>query len=327
MAGDLQQGPRRAVVLGAGGVLGAAWMVGSLVALRDALGVEARDADLLVGTSAGSVLAALLAAGCSAEDLLASQRSAEGLLPLPGGRTVGFDHDTGTGGWLPARPSPPPASPALLRRGLRDRHVPPLATFWAAMPGGRGSLEPLRTALADACGPGWPRPGLALPALDFATGERRLFTAASGIPVADAVVASCTAPLWYAPAELGGRTYIDGGVASITSADLLAELPADRRVDEAYVLAPLASLVPDAPRDLASRLERRWRRRETRKVLEEVRAGASRGTRVVLLTPGPEDLAVMGANLMDPRRRSAVLETALRTTSRALARTSLGVAG
>ena len=52
---------RRAIVIGGGGVLGGTWAVGALSALEKELGITASDADLLVGTSAGSVLAALIA--------------------------------------------------------------------------------------------------------------------------------------------------------------------------------------------------------------------------------------------------------------------------
>ena len=66
-------GPRRGLVLGGGGVLGAAWMVGALRALEDELGVDLRDVECLVGTSAGSVLAGLLGAGVAVADLVAHQ--------------------------------------------------------------------------------------------------------------------------------------------------------------------------------------------------------------------------------------------------------------
>ena len=71
--------PRRALVLGAGGVLGAAWSIGALNALVDIEGFDPREADVIVGTSAGSVLAALLGAGLTPRELADHQRG----LPLP----------------------------------------------------------------------------------------------------------------------------------------------------------------------------------------------------------------------------------------------------
>ncbi|NHC43715.1 patatin-like phospholipase family protein [Motilibacter aurantiacus] len=307
----------RGVALGAGGVLGAAWEVGALCALSEVLGVDARAADVLAGTSAGSVVAATLAAGVSAEQL----RDFHLGLPLPEGLTVAWDHETGTGGARPARPGRMPASPALLARALRRRgEVPWVTALWAAAPRGRGSLAALRTAVDAMVGPGeWaPRPNVWIPAVDFATGERVVF-GREGAPPASlgrAVEASCTAPLWFAPVRIGDREYVDGGVRSGVSVDLFA----GQGLDELYVVAPLASTHPDRPASALERAERRWRRRVTRIVLADARRVAAEGTRVVVVTPGPEDLRAMGANLMDPARRVRVLETSLRTTAAALRR-------
>lgn len=307
--------PSTGIALGAGGVLGAAWMTGALCALESVMGVRPADADVLIGTSAGSVLTAMLAGGLTPEQLRDHQRG----LPLPDGLAAGWDHETATGGFRPARPSRPPASAELLTRAARrPGSVPWLTTLWAAMPGGRGDLAALREAVDGVVGPGrWaPRPGVQIVATDFRTGARRVFDAGDAVSLADAVSASCAAPLWYAPQRIGSGTYIDGGVSSSASADLLA----GRGLHTAYVLAPLAATHPDRPQDRVTRLERRWRRRTTRRVLAEVRALAADGVRVVLITPGPEDLSAMGANLMDPRRRLAVMERALKTTEAALLR-------
>ena len=91
-------------------------------------------------------------------------------------------------------------------------------------------------------------------------------------------------------------------------------------VDEVFVLAPMASVVAGRlPLQPLERLERRLRAMITMALLREVRALRAAGIGVTVLTPGPEDLAVMGANLMDPRRRRAVLETSLRTSAAMLA--------
>jgi NTE family protein len=104
-------------------------------------------------------------------------------------------------------------------------------------------------------------------------------------------------------------------VHSPTSLDLLAEVD----LDKVYVLAPMASLVMDTPRNPYARLERRLRRLITIGLQREARKVQARGIGVTVLTPGPEDLAAIGANLMDPRRRLRVLDTSLRTSAAALA--------
>jgi NTE family protein len=114
---------------------------------------------------------------------------------------------------------------------------------------------------------------------------------------------------------IGGRRYVDGGVRSPTSLGVLARAG----LDEVYVLAPMASLVADRPRKPHERLERQLRALITLALLREVKTLRAAGVRVTMLTPGPADLAAMGVNLMDPRRRRDVLETSLATSPVALA--------
>src|SRR3954454_6852327 len=92
--------PRRGIVLGGGGVLGAAWMIGALSALRDIGQWEPNQADVLVGTSAGSGLAALLGCGSTVDNLANNQRN----VPGPGDPALAYDHDTASGGALPGLP-------------------------------------------------------------------------------------------------------------------------------------------------------------------------------------------------------------------------------
>jgi NTE family protein len=153
--------------------------------------------------------------------------------------------------------------------------------------------------------------------MDYDSGRRVAF-GRPGAPAArldEAVMASCAIPGWFAPVEIAGHRYVDGGTLSTTSADLLAA----EELDEVYVLAPMASFVSDRPKQVAARLERRVRRRVTRRLVAEAQRVSESGAAVTVLTPGPADLAEIGANLMDPNRRLAVLETSLRTSTDALA--------
>jgi NTE family protein len=107
---------------------------------------------------------------------------------------------------------------------------------------------------------------------------------------------------------------VDGGVVSIASVDALSHTG----VDEAYVLVPMASVDPDHPRGTAARLERRLRRAITRRILADVAKLRATGMRVVLLTPMSSDLEAMGVNMMDPARRTDVLEGARETAAEQL---------
>ena len=104
-------------------------------------------------------------------------------------------------------------------------------------------------------------------------------------------MASCAIPGWYQPVTIDERRYIDGGAWSSTNIDLMAGLG----LDEVYVLAPQVSFDVDAPRELATRLERQWRTRVTAKALREVAVVHADGTDVTVLGPGREDLEAMAA--------------------------------
>jgi len=223
----------------------------------------------------------------------------------------------------------------LARAGLLTPHrVPPWVAASAWLPYGRGRHTALRSLItglqrtasraADADranGTGadadWADGRTWIAAVDYDTGQRVLF-GRDGAPRAtlpEAVVASCSIPGWYEPAVIGGRRYVDGGVWSMTSLDVLGGTD----VREVYVLAPMASTEPDHPLQPHLRMERGLRQVLTHALIRQARALQAQGKRVTVLTPGPRDLAAMGINLMDSRRRRAVLEVSFRTSADALA--------
>jgi NTE family protein len=314
----------RGLVLGAGGVLGAAWTIGALGAVQEQYGWDPREADVLIGTSAGSVLAAMLGSGISVEQLLNHQKG----VVAPGDPQIGYDYDTDSGGALPPRPRLGIGSPrGVVSTALRPWKVTPMAALSAVLPQGRGSLEPVG-AVVDAVNPGggWaPHPRTWIVGMDYDNGRRTVF-GREGAPRAtlrEAVMASCSIPGWYAPVRIGSRRYVDGGTCSPTSLDLVAKLG----LDEVVVLSPMTSLRYDAPTSVAARIERRFRRIVTKRLVGEVKKVAASGTKVTLLGPGPEDLEVIGSNMMDPRRRERVLATSLRTSRAALTADALLEAG
>lgn len=309
---------RWGLVLGGGGVLGGAWMVGALSALEQLHGVDARDAEVIVGTSAGSLIAALLGGGVSVGELRAHQlgdRSAAG----PLGR-LDWDYDAATGGSTPSmRPRMPrPGSAALVTHNVRRlRRLPPTAVIAALVPEGRGSLASVGRLVGEVVPSGWaPHPGVRAVAMDFESGRRVAFGSpdAPRADLADAVMASCAIPGWYAPVTIGGRRYVDGGACSSTNVDLVAGLG----LDEVVVLAPMVSFSLDHPTHWRARAERHWRARVTRRCLREVAKVHRGGSEVTVLGPGAEDLDVMGSNLMAVERRIQVLQTALVTSTNAL---------
>lgn len=315
--------PRRiGLVLGAGGVLGSSWMVGALKALEPQVDRPLGEVDLVVGTSAGAVLGAALRCGVSIDELIDHQ-SGVPVDRLPDMRTL--ERESGDG--FPPMPLPWVGSPRLLAAAvMAPCSVNPVVVASGLLPVGRarmGSLIRLVDALqarngvtADRWVPGAP---LWVVAVDYDSGRRTVFGRAGGPPssVAEAVLASCAIPGWFTPRMIDGHRYIDGGVASSTSVGLLARASAPP-LDEIYVLAPLASHTYDLPLDPLAAAERWVRRLITHWLDREVAAVRATGTRVTVLTPGPADLHAMGGNLMNPRRRSAVLERSLETSSEAV---------
>ena len=233
---------RIGLVLSAGGLTGAAWMTGALPALQQRLPQPAGDVEMIVGTSAGSVLTAGLRCQASIEEMVGYQRgeAVPGLAGLPA------IHD----GPLPPVPQPRMGSPLLWCTALLTPHrVHPRVSATAWLPHGRGQHTGLRAmvhhlqarhhATRGAVRPWWADGRTWIVAVDYDSGQRVVFgrAGAPAAPLPDAVVASCSIPGWYRPARIGGRRYVDGGVRSLTSLGLLAEVG----LDEVYVLAPMAS--------------------------------------------------------------------------------------
>jgi NTE family protein len=291
-------------------------MVGALKALEQQLGMDARDFDAFVGTSAGSVIVSLIGAGVSVDDLLTHQlEGAIDVGPLAG---YHWDYERDTGGDRPVLPRPGLGSRELLRRNaLHLRHLPPTAVLSAILPEGRGSIEAVGALVRYVAPEGWaPREGVCVVALDYDTGVRVPFGRPGGpeVPLASAVMASCAIPGWYQPVRIGAHRYIDGGAWSSTNLDLMV----GQGLDEVYVLAPQVSFVKDAPRQWRTRVERQWRNRVTLRVLRELNKVHDDGAEVTVLGPGEEDLEAFGANLMDVSRRPRVIQTSLRTSAAAL---------
>src|SRR5262249_49713686 len=193
--------------------------------------------DLIVGTSAGSVLAAALRCGISIDEMVALQRGeAVGVLAESSAGDV-------TGGPWPPPPALRVGSPRLLLTSLLMPHrVHPGVGASAWVLRGRGDHRALHDmvhalhshvhghAAYTGPGAGWARAGRSrIVAVDYDRGGRVFFgrPGAPRAPLADAVVASCSIPGWYEPAVIGGRRYVDGGVRSPTSLRSLARAGVD----------------------------------------------------------------------------------------------------
>jgi len=296
---------RRGLIVGCGGTLGFAWAVAALAAVEKRLDWDARTAEVLVGTSAGAELVSALGSGRSVCDLLAALQGRSDADPLL------LRHLGAHPGALPPVPWPGLPGAGLTAAAARGR-VPLGSGLLGLLPRGRGDAGWLRdfgAALAD--GNTWLASSRTwLVATETRSGRRVAFGSPDA-PVADigsALAASWAIPGWFPPVRIGGRAYLDGGVVSPTSADLVAPLG----LGEVVIVAPMATS-GGAPATGLSRLERVARRWMTRTLDAEELLLRAAGTRVVRIEPGAEELAVMGFNFMDVARRPATLDVSLRT--------------
>lgn len=204
---------KRALVLGGGGVTGVAWELGILEGLRRA-GVDLTDADIVIGTSAGSVVGTRIATGPLEAAYADQLRPADGELVAKLGATTLIKL-----GVMLARPGDQATKWKRLGKAALDAH-PESA-------GARRAV--IRSRIGE---PAWPDRDLRITAVDVDRGEFVVFDRTSGVSVLDAVSASCAVPLVWPPVSIDGTTYVDGGARSGTNADIAVG------ADAVVVLAP-----------------------------------------------------------------------------------------
>lgn len=256
----------RALVLGGGGVAGIAWELGLALGLAEH-GVDVSAADLVVGTSAGSVVGALVGSGVPLQELYDAQldetRNTE--------RAVDFDAErlmTEMGEAL---------------QGVTDQRQARARIGGVAL-AARTVSEEERLAIVRSRLPvgQWPAQRLVITAVDAESGEFTTFDAGSGVALVDAVAASCAVPGIWPPVTIGGRRYIDGGMRTVTNAGLAAGC------DVVLVLAPFpaqASLLGPSTAEEVAELERN-------------------GARVAVVTADDESTRIFGTNPLDPSTRA-----------------------
>jgi NTE family protein len=253
----------RALVLGGGGVTGVAWLTGVIAGLAGE-GTDVTGADLLLGTSAGSAVAAQVGSGLPIGELFARQADPalqnRELVPS-GGVTVAEFAEI----WM--RLAEEDDDPTAIRRGLGARALAADTVDEAE----RRTVIEARLPVHE-----WPSGNLRVTAVNALTGDLRLFDRDSGVPLVDAVAASCAVPMIWPPVTIGGIRYVDGGVRSVNNLDLAA---GHERV---LLIAPM-----DDPRLAA-----------------DVAAVEDEGGRVEAITPDEAARTAFGADPLDPSTRT-----------------------
>ncbi|MEU9287945.1 patatin-like phospholipase family protein [Streptomyces sp. NPDC048275] len=260
-----------ALVLGGGGLTAYAWQVGMLAGLADA-GVDLGGADVLAGTSAGSLLAVELATGAAPADLYAVQVVRKRAM-----MEVDFTFTMTVKYLWAALGSRDPATVVkrLGRLALKVRHMTEAEVLDAIRP-----QLPVQE---------WPKRPVRLFAVDALTGEPNGFSADSGIDLVTAMSASCALPPLFPPITIGAGRWMDGGVRSTTNADLVHDC---RRV---VVLAP----IPNPPG-------------ATPGASDQVAALVAGGARAALLVPDRAARRACGRNPLDASRIPGAARAGLR---------------
>jgi NTE family protein len=262
-----------ALVLGGGGVAGIAWITGLLTGLADA-GQDVTGAEVLVGTSAGSTVAAQLGSGLSLEELYARQTE-----PELQSAEIMADVDLANFGARIADVLRDAATVPDMRRAV-GRYALDAETVSEAE---RRRVIESRLPSLD-----WPTArAVRIVVVDAETGQPRLLDSASGVSLVDAVAASCAVPGVWPPATIDGRRYVDGGVRSTANADYAAG------ATRVLVIVPMGAteLFPSE-----KPLER---------AVQELRAA---GAEVAVVEPDEASVAAIGTNPLDPSTRRPAAE-------------------
>jgi NTE family protein len=275
-----------ALVLGGGGALGISWETGLLAGLQQE-GVDVTGADLITGTSAGSVVASQIAQGHTLDSLVARHKEER-----PDGIESSMEFDvqnlmTIFQKWAALPEVTEAACAEIGKMALASKTV---------------SEDRWAHSFDDLVDPDWPDRNLLLTAVDAESGKFRAWSRDDGIDIRRAVSSSCAVPGMFPCVEFQGRRYQDGGVRSGTSADLA------RGYDAVLIVAPIGAR-GDSIDPLLGRI--------TKSEADVLRAG---GTHTDLVFPDAQSLEAMGFNRMDGTRRAISVDAGIRQ-GRELART------
>lgn len=311
---------RLGLVLGAGGVAGMNYHAGVLHALTEVGGLDPAGADLIVGTSAGSVMGSLLRSGWTPNDCW---ELALGIHP----DVISLEDDEverrARAVFAPRFTNPLDLARAaigssyVIGRSLVRTPLPPVHPLVARelakrFPGGIFSTAEAETRFAEILPEAWPEKPLWLVAVDIGSG-RRVVLGRRGSPLVslhEGVLASCAIPGVYSPVRAGGFTMVDGGAHSTTNLDLAVRAGCSTVIG----VAPMA-YDPASPPGSLTQLERR---RATRSLAAEARVARGKGTDVLLIRPTAPELVIHGRRAMRPADGAAIALAAFDATARLL---------
>lgn len=300
---------RVGLVLGGGGITGAAYEMAALMSIRMATDWDPNRADVVVGTSSGAFVSALVRHDALSLDSLVSHTDErEDVAHRIKSHVYSRGASTGRGNWV--------------RHGLVPGIRRPGLTMFLGGPArynAHGIGDWVRTHIGDEAADSWPTAPTAIVAYDIRSGSRAVFgtNSAPKVTLADAVAASSAVPLVFRPYAIDEDLYVDGGVSSGTHADVV--LGHHQPLDLVLVVAPMAA---DVQRQRARFHEKMFDRVGIRSLSQEITLikEAWPDCDVVTLSPSPSVQNAMRPNPLDASRAVATFMRTLISMKRTLAR-------
>jgi NTE family protein len=297
------------LVLGGGGITGAAYEMAAIMAIELATGWDPNDAEVVIGTSSGSFVASLLRnEALTLDSLVMPSDNREDVAERIRSHVFIKGPSLHVGKWV--------------RHGILPGVRRPGLTLFLGSPArfhAGGIADWVTTHIGSEAAISWPDRPTAIVAHDLRTSSRTVFgtDSAPEVGIADAVAASSAIPLIFRPYSLGDGLYVDGGVSSGTHADLVLGSP--EPLDLVLVMAPLAA---EVPRMRARFHEKMFDRVGARSLVDEIDLIKSDWPEcdVVTLSPSPSVQNASRPNPMDASRSVATFMRTLVSMKRTLAR-------
>lgn len=308
----LRRVSRVGLVLGGGGITGAAYELAALMSIRMATDWDPDEADVVVGTSSGAFAAALVRnRALNLDSLVLPDDEREDVADRIRSHVYTKGNRGGVGQWV--------------RYGIVPGVRRPGLTMFLGSPAPYSAVgvgEWVTQHIGVEAAASWPVKPTAIVAYDIASGQRAAFGTdeAPDVSLVDAVAASSAVPLVFRPYPIGDRLYVDGGVSSGTHADVVLGHP--EPLDMVLVIAPMAA---EVNRQRALFHEKMFDRVGMRSLTHEIELIKAEWPEcdVVTLSPSPSVQNVMRPNPMDSTRAVATFTRTLISMKRTLARSDV----
>jgi len=294
-----------------------AYHAAALAAMEHDLGWDPRTADVIVGTSAGSIIGSLLRLGVPASDLAALSVGVETRsTPIPVSEAMNEPSAFPAIGYRSFLRAPHPPTPTMLRNWVRRPwRIDPIALVAGLM--ADGPVDMALAPMAQALGEAWPTAPLWVCSVRRSDLRRVVFGRDAQAPLGQAVLASCAIPGYFTPVEIDRQTFVDGGVRSPTNADVLCREDVDLGLDLVLIVSPMSGPAAHGV-DLGS-LMRRYAGSRLHGERDRLRR---RGVPSIAIEPGREVVDILGSDFMDDTHLSEIVTAAFVDAGEQLQRTA-----